>query len=216
MPHDFRYGEYCRTPRDRGRVVELPDVPTVTRAEEAYTSVFRFGPDFAEYVESTGSVSGFAGVCRAVGVHADFDSPHDDLSLREARTFMERALAPATGVLVDDCRAWFSGNKGVHVLISSAEIAVLQPSPKLPGTVKKIAAALARGLSTWDCSVYDLTRLFRAPNSRHPKTGLFKIELNACDLFGAWAMTWEQIRERAKKPRTQQQAAREYIERAGI
>src|SRR5262249_34410021 len=59
------------------------------------------------------------------------------------------------------------------------------------------ALAAAAGVSI-DTGVYDKVRLFRAPNSRHPKTGLHKRRLSLDELLH---LTPERIRQLAAVPR---------------
>jgi len=49
---------------------------------EAYLSAFRFGPDFREHLESTGSTAGFSGPCWSQWLWFDLDS---DERKRETR-----------------------------------------------------------------------------------------------------------------------------------
>ena len=50
--------------------------------------------------------------------------------------------------------------------------------------VRQFATAIAEHAGvTIDASVYDKVRAFRAPNSRHPTTGLYKRHIRTCDLF---------------------------------
>lgn len=53
-----------------------------------------------------------------------------------------------------------------------------------PGTVRRFAEAAARRAgATIDVSIYDRIRPFRAPNSRHPRTGLHKRRLSLDELL---------------------------------
>ena len=60
-----------------------------------------------------------------------------------------------------------------------------EPSELLHQVAKRFALALAEPLGVViDAGVYDRVRIFRAPNSRHPKTGLYKRRLTYDELLG--------------------------------
>ena len=57
------------------------------------------------------------------------------------------------------------------------------PSPHFNAIAKLFCLAIAEAANiVLDGSIYSKTRLFRAPNSRHPKTGLFKRRLTLDEL----------------------------------
>jgi len=57
------------------------------------------------------------------------------------------------------------------------------PSPSFNAIAKLFCLAIADAANVvLDRSIYSKTRLFRAPNSRHPKTGLFKRRLSLDEL----------------------------------
>ena len=58
-----------------------------------------------------------------------------------------------------------------------------EPSPGFNGVAKRFCLDLAEAAGvTVDPMIYSKTRLFRAPNSRHPKTGLYKRRLSLDEL----------------------------------
>ena len=84
----------------------------------------------------------------------------------------------------DDLLVFFSGSKGFHLGLPTA---LWSPSPsadfhKTARRFVEHAAALAD--VTVDAGVYDKVRAFRAPNSRHPKTGLHKRRFTLDELTG--------------------------------
>ncbi len=91
---------------------------------------------------------------------------------------------------------FFSGGKGAHVGLP----ATWNPAPSV--TFHRTARRFAEGLAavagvTIDTGVYDKVRLFRAPNSRHPKTGLHKRRLSLDELLHLDA---DRIRQLAIEP----------------
>jgi hypothetical protein len=78
---------------------------------------------------------------------------------------------------------FFSGSKGFHVGLPT----VWNPAPS--PDFHRVARCLAERLAALagvviDRGVYDKVRAFRAPNSRHPKTGLHKRRLSFGELTG--------------------------------
>ncbi|MBX6314022.1 MAG: hypothetical protein IRY99_14070 [Isosphaeraceae bacterium] len=68
---------------------------------------------------------------------------------------------------------FLSGGKGVHIGVPVTWPA--EPSTHFPSVARSFCLELAgaAGVAV-DAAIYSRTRLFRAPNSRHPKTGLYK------------------------------------------
>src|SRR5207248_4331440 len=93
--------------------------------------------------------------------------------------FLDRYRLDDTAPLV-----FFSGSKGFHVGLPTSLWAP-HPSSTLHRGCRRLAEALA-GLAgaAIDAGVYDKVRAFRAPNSRHPKTGLYKRWLSFEELMG--------------------------------
>ena len=151
---------------------------------EAYLSAFWFGADFRAYLESTGSPKGYNGVCWAPFVWWDIDHP-DDLqrALSEARGLAGAILDRYRTLAEDDLLLFFSGgSKGFHIGLPVCWDAA--PSFDFNRVVRRLAeqfAALVR--VTIDTGIYDKVRPFRAPNSRHPKTGLHKRRLTHDELM---------------------------------
>lgn len=189
---DFRFGFRvlgdCRQPRrlvDAG-AAQAAYAACDPRAEchrEAYLSAFVFGADFRDHLTATGSTAGFSGPCWAPWVWFDVDREGDlPAALEDARRLCV-ALTGSLGIAEDDMLAFLSGGKGFHLGITSA---AWQPAPgrhfhRVARRFAEAAAELA-GV-TIDVGVYDKVRCFRAPNSRHPKTGLHKRRLSVDELM---------------------------------
>lgn len=132
------------------------------------------------------------------GLYFDFDCDHKKLGLREEDALdrskqdcidlvkwfqMKFELNPA------HIQIWFSGKKGFHCTIRP-EVFGIKPHRHLTYIVKNIANQLARvlKLETLDLSVYTIPRMWRIPNTVHPSTGRYKIELKLAELF-EWKVT---------------------------
>jgi hypothetical protein len=181
-PHGFRIVGPCTG--DRRRV----DAATAFRAycqcdtranveAEAYLSAFQFGDDFAAHLARTGSPAGFGGATWAPYLWCDVDRDETAGGIARALadtrrlvdTLDERYGVPR-GVLVP----FVSGGKGFHLGIPTALWAPAA-SADFHAVARQFVetVAAAAGVAV-DTSVFDRVRAFRAPNSRHPKSGLHK------------------------------------------
>jgi hypothetical protein len=156
--------------------------PDAALEREAYLSHFLFGEDFAESLERDGSEKGYNGPCGADWLFWDIDRPDNlALALRDARRLAGAILDRYRELDDDDLLIFLSGGKGVHVGIPTAWHP--EPSPHFNTIAKLFCLDLADAAAlVIDRSIYSKTRLFRAPNSRHPKTGLFKRRLTLDEL----------------------------------
>ena len=151
--------------------------------KESYLSAFRFGEDFRRHLDETGSTAGYSGPCWSPWLWFDLDGEelhyaHKDAAALAAFLVERYAVEPA------DVLIFFSGSKGFHVGLPTAPWSPL-PSLAFHRVCRRFAenvAALAA--VTIDAGVYDRVRAFRAPNSRHPKTGLHKRRLTLDELTG--------------------------------
>lgn len=201
MPYGFRI---LGATNERRRLVNHADAfaayaacddrADVTR--EAYLSAFTFGDDFRGRLESTGSVKGFDGVCGAPWLWFDIDR----VELADAVTDARRlALSLVERYRLDDdaLLTFFSGSKGFHLGLPTSLWAPT-PSTTFNRQCRMMAGRLAStaGVAI-DVGVYDMVRAFRAPNSRHPKTGLHKRRLALDELQG---LSLDAIRKLAETP----------------
>lgn len=147
--------------------------------QEGYLSAFTFDQDFDAYLKRAGSTKGFVGPCFGPWVWFDIDRDSDnggiEAALNDTRTLLVH-LQDAFAIDQDDLLCFFSGSKGFHVgLPTEGFKPIVQPGPMFHRIARHFAenAAKADGMPI-DSGVYDRVRAFRAPNSRHPKTGLHK------------------------------------------
>ena len=118
------------------------------------------------------------GPCGADWLFWDIDRPDDlAIALRDARRLAGAILDRYRELDDDDLLVFLSGGKGVHVGIptGSGSPSPRRASMRPPSCSPWLTASGPRSSSM--ASIYSKTRLFRAPNSRHPKTGLFKRRL---------------------------------------
>jgi hypothetical protein len=181
-PHGFRIVGPCTG--DRRRV----DAATAFRAycqcdaranveAEAYLSAFQFDAGFAEHLARTGSPAGFDGSTWSPFVWLDVDRDESAGGIARALTdtrrlvdtLDERYAVPRCVLL-----PFVSGGKGLHLGIPTALWAP-PAAADFHAVARQFAEtiAAAAGVAV-DVGVFDRVRAFRAPNSRHPKTGLHK------------------------------------------
>ncbi|MFO0863919.1 MAG: hypothetical protein U0744_04580 [Gemmataceae bacterium] len=163
---------------------------------EAYLSHFAFGLDLKKHhTAHRGSVAGFAGACwsKYVVLDIDRDCPEEALAdVRRLVAYLQRRYPEIEGRVI----VFFSGSKGYHVLLELSHRP--QPAVGFHRTVRSLAEGLAGQAGVRiDTSIYDLAHIIRLPNTRHPKTGLYKRRIETDALF---ALTMQGIREIAKGP----------------
>ena len=186
--YGFRVVGDCRQPR---RVIVADEAMAAYAAcdalceveRESYLSAFRFAADFRQHVEPTGSTARFQGPCWADCIWWDVDTAGAiDQALEPARRLVT-ALVDWVQIPEDEILAFLSGSKGFHVGIPTG-LWGPPPGPSFHAVARRFAAEIAAqaGVAT-DGAVYDKVRCWRAPNSRHPKTGLHKRHLTTNQLM---------------------------------
>jgi hypothetical protein len=142
---------------------------------EGYLSAFRLAADFRRHFEEIGrSELGYVGPSWADWLWLVLDSGNLSRVLADARRLVAAVSGRFPGLADDDLLLFFSGAKGFHVGIPTAAWGPA-PAPNFHRTARRFCARLAALANlAVDESVYSLCRLFRAPNSTHPKTGLRK------------------------------------------
>lgn len=148
--------------------------------EEAYLTMNTFPADFkAHFLEKR--LRDWSGPVFGNYVCLDFDNGTDPAAaIKDAQrllSWMESNASADLSYLV----ACFSGAKGAHVYLPLSTFEVTQtyrpkPSAHFPKVCKAFVAYLTEAAGvTADMSIYTAVRLFRLPNTRHPKTGLLKL-----------------------------------------
>ena len=164
--------------------------------KEAYLSAFQFGDDFRRLLTETGSTAGFTGACWSPWLWFDIDRTEltDALkdTIRLAANLDERYRLPDDSLLL-----FFSGRKGFHIGLPTC-LWSPAPSDVFHKTARRFAENVAQLCDvTIDTGVYDRVRAFRAPNSRHAKSGLHKRQFSYDELTG---LSLERIVELAREP----------------
>ncbi len=158
--------------------------PAAEPHRESYLSLFTYGLELPAYIRANGSTRGYRGLAAARRLWFDIDRPDPGAGLAACRTLVGRLLEEVRELDDNSPLYFFSGSKGFHVGVPLPPGAGV-PHPSVPAACGLMAGALSAmaGVSI-DGTIYDRVRLFRAPNSRHPKTGLHKVRLEYDELMG--------------------------------
>jgi hypothetical protein len=166
--------------------------------KEAYLSAFVFGDELRHRADEWGrlDVKGFDGSCWSPWLWFDIDREDLDAALRDARR-LAAILDERYRLGEDDVLLFFSGGKGFHVGLPTSAWSPA-PGETFHRTARRFAENVAElaGVAI-DSGVFDKVRLFRAPNSRHTKTGLHKRRLTFDELNG---LSLGAVLEKAKYP----------------
>jgi hypothetical protein len=160
-----------------------------------YLSGFCFPlAEYREHVRRVGSPRGFAGSASCPFLWFDIDSADLDAARLDAIQLV-RFLLSRYPILESGIGIWFSGSKGFHVGLEC--LPGYDPAPTVPAIAKRLALALASQVGVRvDPAIYDHQRIFRLPNSKHPRTGLHKRPL----LLDELELSVDRIRELARHP----------------
>lgn len=152
-----------------------------TGQTDCYRSAFRFPAAMRAHFHEHKSVLGYRGPVFADWLYLDIDCA-DDLQQARAAACEVVATLVATGVESAYIWPYFSGCKGFHILVPQALFG-WEPSEHLPLAFRILVEDLfgAKKLPL-DMALYEPVRLLRLTNTRHGKTGLFKIPLTVDEL----------------------------------
>ncbi|NLF59369.1 MAG: hypothetical protein GX580_17220 [Candidatus Hydrogenedens sp.] len=166
---------------------------------EAYLSAWTYGPELVAHMKATGGVAGYSGPCWADWIPIDIDGAGvDPVADALGRTCALLAWIESKGARLDALSCWFSGGKGFHVLLPNVGLAP-EPGPDFRVAARAFVESMGRESGCGpDTAIYDAVRIFRAPNTRHPKSGLYKVSITADELLRISA---DGVRRLASEPR---------------
>lgn len=135
-------------------------------------------------------------------LYIDLDAEHlekDYEKLRRDVLILIRRLKTMFNLNDNNLQVFFSGSKGFHILIPY-EVFGLTFGKDINNSFKSIAIELKSYTITKsvDTRIYDNKRLFREPNSINSKTGLYKVQIDLCDLR---TMSYDDLVEYASSPK---------------
>ena len=143
-----------------------------------YSSPFVYGEEALEYFKSNNnSMAGYTGTALATMLYWDLDCEGNFKRAKNNAKRLVKYLRDSG--LEDGLDIYFSGNKGFHVCVQiDNEI----DQKLLLKIVKGVAKDCKLDPDVFDTSVYNITRIFRLPNTKHQKSGLFKVQLEVSEL----------------------------------
>lgn len=197
----YKYTELAIGIQNRGNIITVEEYPAILQRlraqgkdEDIYVNTLLFDANFPEYVKRRGTVAGYLGPAYMHSFPLDIDADNLQKALKDLRNIL--AMLEYNGVPVEMLRIYFSGRKGFHLVIPNSLIGS-EPGDYVSRAMRIFAEKLFTGFA-YDTTIYNHVRLFRAANTRHGKTGLYKVPLT---LEEAKTCTVDQILELAQKPR---------------
>lgn len=198
------------------------DIDIRPATHEKYISMFGFDNSIYEHIKLTKTVSGFKGNYFCKFLYFDIDNDTDQgKSLEMAKDFC-MMLYNMLNINPNDLFITFSGGKGFHIgipqnlfggfgirkdmadRINVLAVRVLMECFEVTMEhIQQVAAESYKATSKrifndMDLSIYNPNRIFRVINSRHAKSGLYKIGLTYEEIS---TLTIDQIKSLAKEPR---------------
>lgn len=190
------YVRLTKTVQDKGRLVKPSELDKLIDDANIdwYYSPFTYGEDALEYFEEhSRSIKGYAGDVYTKTLYWDLDCEGDFEKVRDNAIKLLNFLNEEG--FLDGVEVFFSGSKGVHVLLHTK-------NKFTPAQTKKVCynVAVQAGVDTsvFDTTVYNVNRIFRVAYTKHQKTGLFKIHLDLDELAKE---TQENIKKAAAESR---------------
>jgi hypothetical protein len=162
---------------------------------EGYATVYQYPRgEYVEHVRRHGSPKGYAGATACTRLVWDVDRKGDPQAALDAARSLARFITDRYGD--DGFGAAFSGDKGYHLSLVCPP--GFHPLPHVPGVTKQLCLTVARSAGVAvDPAVYDRQRLFRLPNTKHPRTGLQKRYLDPDELH---RLTADAVHDLARHP----------------
>lgn len=163
--------------------------------QEAYLSHFVFGDEMTAHCRQHRSVAGYDGPSWARWLVFDIDRDDLDLAHTDAKKLLTY-IGQRYPDVIGELPVYFSGRKGFHLYLP-LNIDV-RPTLGFHRVARTLAEGIANAASVKiDTGIYDVNRILRLPNSKHPKTGLYKRRIDNDDFF---RMSVVQIREHCRCP----------------
>ena len=190
----FSYTEFAVGLKDRGKILHVSEIAALletNKTNDCYSNTLWFDSSFKDFVANTSSVSGYRGIGYMKYFPIDIDDSDLEKAQKIAIDFLESI---GTQVPVDFFKIFFSGNKGFHIMIPSNMIGS-KPSENISQQMKVFAELLLN--IPYDTTIYNHVRLFRIPNTKHQKSGLYKIPITYKDLL---TLDITSIKEMAQTP----------------
>lgn len=186
-----QYYRLCDGLNTKGKLIptteNLDNYLTVS-SKDYYLSLYKYNSTHKKHFDEHNTVSGIVDTVTDVLLW-DFDSVDFEAVRSDTLTLVERLNDKGIGN--EDIELYFSGNKGTHVIVSLNKDIT-------PAEFKHVTKNLAVDLSTYDSSVSNPSRIVRIENTKHNKSGLFKVPLSYEQVK---SLDVDKIKEFAKSPK---------------
>ena len=163
---------------------------------ESYLSAFVFDQSYRDHYRQHWTSAQFDGDCFAWFLHFDIDRDDPEVAHRDAQT-LATFIVDQFELDEELLQCWYSGSKGFHLLLPTS---LWNPSPSrhYHNITKAMAITIAEDAGVAiDQGTYAKVQIFRAPNSRHAKTNLYKRHLGFHRLV---TMTMDQVKTLVSAP----------------
>lgn len=144
-----------------------------TNHVDFYRSIYNYSEEDYNHFKLVGSVRGLRNLTTRMIVF-DFDSG-DNVELARADTIEMLSRLATLGINLNDINICFSGSKGFSIEFETT-------TTFTPDELKNLATRLAVNLNTFDPKVYNPSRIFRIPFTKHNVTGNYKIPISSEEL----------------------------------
>lgn len=171
---DQLFQVYKETVSGKPKIIPYPGkIPVINPKVDHYRSLFQYTAAQKVQIETRGTFAGIRDVSTGE-LFFDFDSKDDhELARQDAVTLANRLVG--LGVDPEDIKASFTGQKGFSIEIKL--------NRRISNEEFKVAVEkLAGDLETFDHIVSDPVRIVRVDNTRHPKSGNYKVPMTIYDL----------------------------------
>lgn len=156
---------------DKGKLVPVNDIYEYIEDQnkDYYASAYYYNDKHYEDFKQTGTIRGTKDVTTNK-IWFDFDSASDP-EVAQLETIELIRRLEKFGIQRKNIEIYFSGNKGFHLVVTLNRY--ITPDQVASICINKFGT----NLSSLDRAVYDPSRIFRVPGTRHQKSGLYKIPL---------------------------------------
>lgn len=195
------YSRLTKSINDKGLMIPVSDlspdkIQAYTNKEPDsawYYSLFEYSQEGQDYYKNNGnSIAGYHGNVQSDKLFFDFDDKENpENAKKDAEKLLQ--MFDSQGINVSQSvKVYFSGCKGFHVVLHTNRVFNPTQMKEVATITKEVLE-----LETIDTVIYNTTRLIRLPNTKHEKTGLYKIEIEPDDLINK---SIEEIRAKAANP----------------
>lgn len=185
-----KYIRVCDGLNDKGQLIPVSEFdPEFTADTDFYSSIYYYNEEQYNKFQVTNSVKGIKDVVTNK-LTFDFDSK-DNIQLAKNDVLALYKNFNTHKINPEMTEIYFSGNKGYHIILNLSKDISPEKAEQLAINV------FGKDLKTLDLGVYNASRIFRLPNTKNEKSGLYKTQLTY-DQFTKF--TLKDIKEYAKKP----------------